>query len=250
MPEIADACQPGQFVTLRIDQGYRPLLRRPFSIHRIIRGKEGSRRPKGIEILYEVVGRGTELVCQKGAGQYLDVLGPLGKGFSILDARYSMLVGGGIGVAPLLFLAEQIKLREPHSGIQALIGARRKTEILLQKGFTNLGLSVKIATDDGSAGFKGRVTELLRHILKTQRPEGASVYACGPKLMLAEISRVAREFDLSAQVCLDEYMACGLGVCLGCAVSTKQGQRLVCKHGPVFDAATLNLLSIKKWAIQ
>ena len=225
---------------LRISNDYQPLLRRPFSIHSV--GGRRLRHKNRVEILYEVIGSGTKILSEKKPGEYIDILGPLGNGFSILDARFSIIVAGGMGVAPLFFLAQRLKERNAL----VLIGARTKEEILSKKEFVNLGLDVKISTDDGSAGFRGKVTELLRSILRineqtNQWTSEQIIYACGPKPMLKEISIISRQYNIPAQICLDEYMACGLGICLGCMVKTTNGYQAVCKDGPVFDS------NIIKW---
>jgi dihydroorotate dehydrogenase electron transfer subunit len=226
---IAKEALPGQFVNIKINNGFEPLLRRPLSIHRI----DG----EIVEVLYEVVGKGTELLSQKKPREYLDVIGPLGNGFnysaSHLVHRSSILVAGGMGVAPLVFLAEKIS----HLPPQVLIGAKTKKHISCEKEFKDLGCSVKIATDDGSKGLRGRVTELLKSILlKTQHSKLPTLYACGPRPMLKEVSRISKEFKISAQISLEEHMACGIGACLGCAVKTINGYKRVCKEGPVFRA--------------
>ena len=238
VPEIVRFVQPGQFVMLRISDDYRPLLRRPFSIHSV--GDRRLRYRDRIEILYEVIGSGTKILSEKKSGEYLDVLGPLGNGFSILDSRFSILVAGGIGVAPLFFLAQRLT----KTNVLVLIGVKTKKEILCKKEFENLDLNVKISTDDGSAGLKGKVTELLRSILRinestNQRINEQIIYACGPKPMLKEISIIAKQYNIPAQICLDEHMACGLGICLGCMVKTQKGYQAVCKDGPVFDSSIL-----------
>jgi len=230
-----DVC-PGQFVNIKITGTDAPLLRRPFSIHRV--------RGAHIEILYEVVGKGSQLLSEKKPGEYLDIIGPLGNGFDYASCvpRHSslVLVAGGMGVAPLIFLAE--KLREiPNPKFQiptlVLIGAKTKKGILCEKEFKKLGCEVKIATNDGSRGFKGKVTGLLEGILRTTQDAGRrTLYACGPKPMLKEINRLSRKFNLTAQVSLEAHMACGIGACLGCVVDTKDGYKRVCKEGPVFNA--------------
>ncbi|MFC1592957.1 dihydroorotate dehydrogenase electron transfer subunit [Candidatus Omnitrophota bacterium] len=236
-PGIARIVRPGQFVMVRISQGYQPLLRRPFSIHSVTAKKPVL--PAGrIEILYEIVGKGTQILSGKKPGAYLDILGPLGNGFSRLDTRHSILVGGGMGVAPLLFLAQRLSVAGPQQST-VLIGARTKKEILCQKKFANLGYSVRISTDDGSGGFRGRATELLEHLLLTAICQPSIIYACGPKPMLQGISGIARRYRIPAQISLEEYMACGLGVCLGCMVNTKHGFQAVCKDGPVFDSGII-----------
>ena len=245
LPEITPIAQPGQFVMLRISRGHQPLLRRPFSIHRV--GYKVRRSPcNSIEILYEVIGKGTQILSKKKPGEYLDVLGPLGNGFDYrkpkTENRKPIMVAGGMGVAPLFFLAQRLKDHNTQYAIHntlVLIGAKTKKDILSQKEFASLGCSVKISTDDGSAGFKGKVTDLLKHLLSTIDYRQSTIYACGPKPMLREISMISEQYSIPAQISLDEYMACGLGVCLGCMVKTREGQRFVCHDGPVFDSAKI-----------
>jgi dihydroorotate dehydrogenase electron transfer subunit len=235
-PQVARLACPGQFFEVKLSSGLEPLLRKPFSIHRV---KRQGLKAEAIEILYEVVGEGTELLSRKKSGEYLDILGPLGRGFSILDSRSSVLVGGGIGIAPLLFLAEKIKMRNSESRILVLIGAKTKKEILGKKEFKHLGGEVKISTDDGSEGFKGKVSQLLNNLLSSLNSQATTIYACGPKPMLKEIALLSCRYNIKAQVSLDEYMACGFGVCLGCAVKTVSGYKMVCKDGPVFSAGDI-----------
>jgi len=228
---LAKNSQPGQFLNIKIDEDI--FLRRPFSIHRV--------RANNLEILYEVVGKGTEILSQKKKGEYLDVIGPLGKGFnySILNTQYSIpiLVAGGIGVAPLTFLAQKLK-EIPNSKSQipiVLIGARNKNKILCAEEFKRLGFELKIATDDGSIGFKGNVSDLLKHLLNTSYSLLTTIiYACGPYPMLKEIAKIAKDYKIQAEVSLERHFACGIGICLGCVIETKQGQKRVCKDGPVF----------------
>ena len=230
-PQLARLVLPGEFLEVRVSDSYEPLLRRPFSIHKV----SGAQ----IAILYEVLGLATEILAKKKAGDYLDVLGPLGNGFDCRKPktahRKPVLVAGGMGVAPLLFLAEKLS----KFSTTVLIGARSKEQILCEKEFKKLGCSVKIATDDGSRGFKGKVTDLLRKVLlkNSQTPElKNSIYACGPRPMLKEISKISKKYKIPAQVSLEEHMSCGIGACLGCVVKTKEGFKRVCKEGPVFNA--------------
>ncbi len=227
--QIGKKASPGQFVSILINNGPEPLLRRPLGIHRV--KKNGS-----LEILYEVKGKGTQNLSQKKSGEYLDVIGPLGNGFSILDTRYSMLVAGGMGIAPLLFLAERTRIQHPASRIEVLIGAKTKNQVLCEKEFRGLGCEVKIATDNGSCEFKGYVSDLLNKELSAIRHLPRAIFACGPKPMLKEVALLAKKYHIPAQVSLEEHMACGTGVCFGCVVKTKAGYRRVCKEGPVFEA--------------
>jgi len=222
-PSIAKRARPGQFINIRVSEKYEPLLRRPFSIHRVSDSK--------IEILYEVIGKGTELLSHKKSGGKLDVLGPLGNGFDLNSKpiKKAILVAGGMGVAPLNFLAERLS----KYNTEVLIGAKKRNQILCEKEFKKLGCDVRIATDNGSRGFKGLVTTLLKKSL-TNKNKPSIIFACGPKPMLKEIIKISKRNRISAQVSLEEHMACGIGVCFGCVVKTKNGYKKVCKDGPVF----------------
>jgi dihydroorotate dehydrogenase electron transfer subunit len=236
-PKIARGVHPGQFVSIRLNDKLEPLLRRPFSIHRV----SGS----AIEIFYELVGEGSLILSRKKAGESLNIIGPLGNGFNLTPSAPGfkpVLVAGGMGVAPLLFLAEKLKAHQTL----ILLGAKTKAQILCEREFSGLGGQVKIATDDGSKGFKGKVTDLLKHLLfppkagpplaETVNSQQSTIYACGPRPMLKEVSRISRDYNLAAEISLEEHMACGIGACLGCVVNTSEGFKRVCKEGPVFDA--------------
>jgi len=248
-PSIAKSAKPGQFVMVRCSDGFQPLLRRPFSVHSV---KGGC-----MEILYEVIGSGTEILSQKKAGEHLDIIGPLGDGFdyTLYAKRYplSILVAGGIGVAPLLFLAQKLRITDYGLRITLLIGAKTKSEILYEKEFKALGCDVKFATDDGSMGFKGFVTDLLLRVIARkneattkQSPRRSLrhfvprndivIYACGPMDMMKETAKIAKRHSIACQVSMEEHMACGIGACLGCVVRTKNGLKRACKEGPIFNA--------------
>lgn len=230
-PEIARTAAPGTFVTIRPSDGVEPLLRRPFSIHCV--------EKMSVEIVYQVIGPATKILTQKKSGQLLDVIGPLGNGFNFSDVRNPVLVAGGIGVAPLTFLAEKLakgKSKRAKGKSLILIGAKSKEQILCEKEFKQLGCEVRVATEDGSRGFKGRVTDLLEHTLTTNAQRPTTIYSCGPKLMLKEASRISHKYNLPGQISLEAHMACGIGACLGCVVRTKSGNKRVCQEGPVFAA--------------
>ncbi|MDP3041973.1 MAG: dihydroorotate dehydrogenase electron transfer subunit [Candidatus Omnitrophota bacterium] len=227
---IAKYAVAGQFVNIRVTDGPAPLLRRPISIHGAKAGK--------VKIIYEIIGEGTRALSGKKPGEFLDVIGPLGNGFIYPRPAESrgvknILIAGGIGVAPLAFLAEKLKKTKPL----VLIGARTKKEILCTREFKALGCALKLATDDGSLGFKGRVTDLFKIILEQAKP--TQVFSCGPHLMLKAVAEIVNEYKINAQLSLEEHMACGLGACLGCAVATKAGYKTVCKDGPVFSGEEL-----------
>lgn len=244
--KIAVSVKPGQFVDIRINDGDIPLLRRPFGIHDV-KGRE-------LAVLYQVLGKGTGYLSKKKSGDVLDVIGPLGNGFDLIKPRKSekvLLAAGGMGIAPLFFLAKKIaEIQNPKSKIPAcrqankipisvIIGAKDKGHILCEKGFKDLGCDVKISTDDGSQGFKGYVSGLLVEVLtelRTKNHELRAIYACGPKPMLREISLISREKNIPAQLSLESHLACGIGACLGCVINTTQGYKRVCKEGPVFDS--------------
>ncbi len=237
---LAKNILPGQFLMVKVAEGQDILLRRPLSVHRV--------SGLNLEIFYEVVGKGTEILSRRKAGDCLDVIGPLGKGFTCPRASGGrtpqVLVAGGIGVAPLMFLAQRL-LTIPgisSSGkITVLIGARAKQQVLCEKEFKKIGCDVKIATDDGSQGFHGRVTSLLENLLRATAYGLSAIYACGPKPMLKEISRISCQKQIPAQVSLEAHMACGIGACLGCVVNTQDGYKRVCQEGPVFQAQELKL---------
>ena len=231
-PQVAKHALPGQFINIRVSDNLDPLLRRPISICGVSKTK--------IKIFYEAVGKATEILAQKKKGELLDIIGPLGKGFDyqhLIKSKRAknILLAGGMGVAPLVFLAEKLKLNKPL----VLIGAKTKNLLLCEKEFKALGCEVSIATDDGSCGFKGKVTDLLKHLLSTIDGQLSTVYSCGPHLMLKAVGQIARDHKINAQLSLEEHMACGIGACLGCVVATKDGYKTVCKDGPVFSSEEL-----------
>ncbi|MCK9614016.1 MAG: dihydroorotate dehydrogenase electron transfer subunit [Candidatus Omnitrophica bacterium] len=231
---IASSARCGQFLHLKVDDKIT-ILRRPLSIHKIEKNL--------IYLLFRVRGRGTKLLSQCKKGDVFDAIGPLGNGFHVprpTPNAQRILVAGGMGVAPLVFLAEKLReIRSPKSETRNLIllGAKSKKEVLAESEFKKLGFEVHIATDDGSRGFKGSVVELLKEQLRTYNLElRTNIYACGPKEMFYEIKKVLEKYpQIQAQVSFEQFMGCGLGICYGCAIETKEGYKKVCKDGPVFD---------------
>ncbi len=177
-------------------------------------------------------------------GEELDIIGPLGNGFSLpLPANSVILVGGGVGVAPLLFLAEKlVQAKHPVSQILVLIGAKKKESVLCEEEFRKLGIEVCIANEDGNSGFKGTVCNLLKEILNTDNNQATTIYASGPQAMLEQTAHISREKEISCELSLEEIIACGLGVCYGCAVKTKQGLKQICQDGPVFELNDIDSL--------
>jgi len=227
-PQIAPLVEPGQFVHVRILPMREALLRRPFSVFQVSR--------ETLAVLYKAVGRGTEVLSQMRAGEALSMIGPLGHGFGLPKpgGETPLLVAGGYGMAAMYLLAQ----RSPQQGI-AFVGGRRRVDILCEPEFRALGWEGRVTTEDGSHGRKGRVTEALRDELQ-RGPAGRKIFACGPTPMLKAVGRMAADFDLPAELSMDEHMCCGVGVCLTCVipVRTEDGweYQRTCTEGPVFDA--------------
>ena len=230
---------PGQFVTLRLPEESAPLLRRPFSIHRIIR--EGV-QVTGVEILYKTVGGFTRKLSDASAEAPVDLLGPLGKGFTTAPSiKRAAIVAGGIGVAPMVFLAQSLlRAGTDPSRTVVCLGGRTAADILCQADFQALDLETRIFSEDGSIGETGLVTDGLAGWLAAHQPD--MIYACGPMPMLRAVSKIAGQHELPCEVSVETIMACGVGACLGCAVKDtehKAGYGHVCIDGPVFNASRL-----------
>lgn len=232
---------PGQFVMLRASAGFDPLLRRPLGIYNVINAKgKKTFNGGGIELLYKVVGKGTKILSQKGKGEAIDVLGPLGNGFPFVsskEADKAILLSGGMGMVPLVFFAKAL-----GKGA-ALFGCKGKAEAKLALGFKKSGCKLKVATEDGSSGKRGIVTDLLREEIT----KDSVVYACGPLPMLKAAAVICAGVGARCFVSLERAMACGIGACLGCAVKSgaHEGARnmeynMVCSDGPVFDSADID----------
>jgi dihydroorotate dehydrogenase electron transfer subunit len=227
-PHIAQAAQPGQFVMAACGSSLDPLLRRPFSIHQT--DETGT-----LQLLIKVIGRGTKLLSEVQKGSVVSLIGPLGRGFHFQGKSSVCLIGGGIGIAPLLFLTRKIQSQSsPPDSCIVLLGGRTKAEIQpLASAFGAFACDVQAATDDGSLGHKGLIGDLLPpHLAQVQK-----VYTCGPHPMMAAIAGMCREAAIPCEASLEATMACGLGACLGCTIHGADAQyKHVCKHGPVFNA--------------
>jgi dihydroorotate dehydrogenase electron transfer subunit len=234
-PGFLDAV-PGQFVMLRIDRGSKFLLRRPFSIHRITKSEDGL---EIVEILYRVVGQGTGVLAHMQPGEEVDLLGPLGRGFRYHHKwKRMVMIAGGIGVAPMLFLAQSmIQNGFDLSASEIFLGGRTQNDILCSRDFSDMSMTVHLTTDDGSQGDQCLVTDPFE--LAAQREKPDVVYACGPMPMLSCVVGIARKMEIPCQVSIETLMACGMGACLGCALeSGREPDRYLhgCMDGPVFDA--------------
>ncbi|MFC1767527.1 dihydroorotate dehydrogenase electron transfer subunit [Candidatus Margulisiibacteriota bacterium] len=227
-PKIAKDAKPGQFVMVKCENGsFDPLLRRPLSLHRIGKDK--------IEILFKVIGKGTLLLSELKKGDTVNLIGPLGNEFTVnKDIKEAVIMGGGVGVAPLLSLAESIKDRV--KAVYVVIGATSQKDILCKDDFRDLGAEVIISTDDGSEGIKGKATDILPGLLESKLSSNyAQIFACGPRPMYRELRTITLEYKIPCQISLEEWMGCGIGACNGCTCETKEGYKKVCKDGPVFD---------------
>lgn len=230
---------PGQFAMLSpgatgAAPRFDPLLPRPMAVYRAAPEPGGAE----VEILYKVGGRGTRLLADARPGERVRLVGPLGSGFALPAAgQRALLVGGGTGIASLHGLARAARARGP---VAVLLGARHEGELLGRADFAALGVDLRIATEDGSAGRRGLVTALLEEALAEPGAGGEQVYACGPTPMMRAAAAIAAAHGRRCVVSLENTMACGFGVCLGCAVPRAGGGfALVCRDGPVLDAAAV-----------
>ena len=225
-PEIAAQAVPGQFVNVRVTRHTAPLLRRPF-------GVAGTDKERGtFTMIYRVLGEGTQLLADVCSGDELSIVGPLGNGFDMtaVGGKTPLLVGGGLGLAPLLYLAQGFGAGR----CDVLMGGRNAGELFWTDMYEQLCRDIYLTTDDGSAGVKGTVMALLPKLL-AQGGYGC-VYVCGPVPMMKAVAGACQEAGVPCQVSLEKYMACGLGACLSCACEGVGRRLKICKDGPVFWA--------------
>ena len=210
--------RPGQFVQVRLPSN-EFTLRRPFGIATL---KEDQ-----VTMFYRVVGRGTDYLATLQNGEMINLLGALGNGFTLSDGKV-LLVGGGLGLAPLIFAASELK------DVDVLIGGKNAEAHLWQSEFESLVNELFIATDDGSVGIHGFVTELLPEVFS--KNNYGAILTCGPEIMMRRVATLAKESNIPCQVSLEKRMGCGLGACLSCSIDTINGRQKICKDGPVFNA--------------
>ena len=224
-PEIAAQAVPGQFLHVRVaNTTYHPLLRRPLSISDV------DAQAGTVSTIYRIVGHGTAHLGTLKNSDIVDLLGPLGNGFTIQGKR-PLLVGGGMGLAPLVCLAGALCPRP----IEVLMGGRTQEEMFWVEMFKEMCSNLHITTDDGTLGNQGVTLDLLPDLLKTGNFD--MIYTCGPHIMMDGVAKLAQKHQIPCQISLEEYMACGVGGCLSCTCAATDGSRKkVCTDGPVFWA--------------
>jgi len=224
---VSENAKPGQFVNVKCSEGINALLRRPISICKVDKDRAT------FDIVFQIKGIGTEYLSQKNTGSEIDIIAPLGTPFHLDDGyRKIAVVGGGIGIFPLLYTLREIKGAEKR----AYIGFRNKDFAVLVDEFESNCNVLNISTDDGSMGYKGLVTDILEDDLKSCSFD--IIYTCGPTPMLKKVVEIAKKNNIKCQVSMEQRMGCGIGACLVCACKTKKEDgweyRHVCKDGPVF----------------
>lgn len=237
--EITQTAKPGQFIEIRVTEGMEPFLRRPISIYNI------DKEAEVLEFIFQVKGKGTELLAKKEIGDEIEIMGPIGYGtFTIENYNKVAIIGGGIGEFPLHELAKQLK-QNTTSSVNIYLGFRNKDYVVLEEEFKKVCDNLIITTDDGSYGISGFAINELKKKIEEEKID--KIFACGPLPMLKAVQALAIEKDIPCEISLEEKMACGLGVCLGCAVKTSASSKEapeywhVCKAGPVFNAKDVEI---------
>ena len=242
-PGFPESFGPGQFVMVRPPLVTDPLLPRAFSIYRI--SLDGGGAPV-VEILYKILGKGTQCLSRMEPGREVGILGPLGNSFTVApDLKTAILVAGGIGVPPIAALAR--RLRNAECGMRNLdvfLGGKTAEDILCLADFEAVGANIRITTEDGSVGTRGMITDLLGPFMSSSREMTPGIFTCGPPGMLSAVARLAETCGVPCQTSVEANMACGFGACMGCAIEARSNgpgpaYKLVCKDGPVFDSREL-----------
>lgn len=236
--EIIKTAKPGNFIEIRVNDDIEPFLRRPISIHNMD-------REKGIlEFIFQEKGKGTKILSSRREGELIDIIGPLGFGtFKYSSYQNLAVIGGGIGVFPLYELAKCAK--QENKNVNTYLGFRNKDLVVLEDEFKKVSNTLTLTTDDGSYAQKGFAIDFLKKDIEDGKID--SIYACGPLPMLRAVRALAIEKNIPCQISIEEKMACGLGVCLGCAVKTAASSKNapeywhVCKAGPVFEAKNVEI---------
>ena len=236
--DIVKIAKPGQFIEIRINENLDPFLRRPISIYNLDKEKGM------LEFIFQVKGKGTELLSKRKEGDYIDIIGPLGNGnFKFEQYKNLAIIGGGIGIFPLYELAKEAK--ENNKNVYTYLGFRNVDLVTLENEFENISNQLTVTTDDGSYKNSGFAINYLEQDLEKNKID--CIYACGPLPMLRAVKKLAEEENIMCQISLEEKMGCGLGACLGCAVKTSASSIEnpeyihVCKAGPVFDSKLVEI---------
>ena len=227
-PVKLPSLSPGQFVELLVNESNHAFLRRPFSIHSV------SPETNTLRLLVQIKGEGTNKLSRTRVGGKVNLIYPLGNSFTLPETRNVLLVGGGCGVAPLLFLA--VKLNETGIRPVILVGGKTKKDLLEVDEYRKYG-ELLVTTDDGSEGEKGLVTD--HSLFSRENPGFRMIYACGPDPMMKKVAEIAGRHHADCEVSLENSMACGFGVCLCCVTPTLTGNQRVCVEGPVFNTKAL-----------
>lgn len=251
-PEIARRVVPGQFLMLRIAGCNDPLIGRPLALYNVLPDDAGE--PQDVEVVYLVAGKMTRRLANCQAGETLDVWGPLGNGFAPCQTEQVVMVAGGIGQTPFLAVAEESLGRRqfgdrsrvvaPAARVTLCYGARSAKYLAGVEDFERLGVDVRIATDDGTRGHHGLVTDLLEQVLAELAGQSLQVLCCGPEPMMEAVSRQTINADVPCQVSLETPMACGIGICFTCVARVRDAAgawdyKRTCVEGPVFEAAQI-----------
>jgi dihydroorotate dehydrogenase electron transfer subunit len=231
-PEIVQEAEPGQFLMVRIRTDTPPLLRRPFSLF--------SAEDKIGEIFFQITGLGTRLLSEKREGDFIDIIGPLGKGFTVDKDIHQIpfaLIGGGRGIAPLYFLAQ--KLSRAGGVVRVYYGGKSIDDLPVRERFSTVDVSLTCTTEDGSMGTQGQITEIFEADLDKDLSV-SRIYACGPELMLRKIAELAAAQAIPAEISLESMMGCGFGACWGCVKKIRENEGIgwhkICEEGPVLKA--------------
>jgi dihydroorotate dehydrogenase electron transfer subunit len=257
-PEIAARITPGQFLMIRLAGCDDPILGRPFALYDTVLDASGN--STGLEIVYLVLGKMTHRLAELGPSAELDVWGPLGNGFSFPDADHLVMVAGGIGQTPFPALTQEVMGRRSYGDpprvapsvkhVTLCYGARSSAYLADVARFEQLEVDVRVSTDDGSAGHKGLVTDLVREVLAEKKAdaklasERVRIVCCGPEPMMESVAAIATQEDIPCQVSLETPMACGIGICFSCVTRVRDSSgawdyKRTCVDGPVFESSQI-----------
>lgn len=241
-PKIAQLIKPGQFVMVRIAGANDPLIARPFALYDVV--LDSARKPLGIDIVYLVQGKMTSLLSRMSPAVIVDVWGPLGNGFPMPATSHLIMVAGGIGYTPFLAVAKQWIQQQQAGKVTLCYGAKSASFLASIDDFVSASVNVQLATDDGTRGHHGRVTDVLQKVLEADTCADSHVICCGPDPMMAAVANITKCNNTPCHVSLETPMACGIGICFSCVARVKDelgewDYRRTCVEGPVFAATSI-----------